>query len=64
MSKLNNEMEYYVQWFFSPMTVKFDAIYLFWTDLNLTDIFPPFSLIEKFLQKLDDDNVRKAIPIV
>lgn len=62
-SRLNKQIDSYVSWFFDPMAVTSDAFSISWTDFN-PYIFPPFSLIGRILQKLEEDKVRKAVLIV
>lgn len=62
-SRLNKQIYKYVSWFLDPMAVTSDAFSISWTDFK-PYTFPPFSLIGRILQKLEEDKVRKAILIV
>lgn len=52
-----------MSWFPDPLAITSDAFSTSWTKFK-PYIFPPFSLIGKVLQKLEEDNVRQAILIV
>lgn len=62
-SRLNKQLNNYVSWFPDPEASHTDAFSFSWHELT-PYIFPPFSQIGRVLQKLEDDQVRKAIIIV
>ena len=62
-SRINNQLLKYVSWFPDPDAYASDAFSFSWHSFE-PYIFPPFSLLARILQKLEDDQVRKAIIIV
>ena len=62
-SRLNKQLDRYISWFPDPHAITSDAFSVSWTYFK-PYIFPPFSLIGKILQKLEEDKVRKAILII
>ncbi|XP_063419548.1 uncharacterized protein LOC134703355 [Mytilus trossulus] len=62
-TRLNKQVLSYVSWFPEPDAVASDAFSISWSDFN-PYIFPPFSMISRVLQKIQDDQVRTAILIV
>lgn len=53
-SRLNRQLENYISWFPDPFAFTSDAFFISWSDFK-PYIFPPFSLIGRVLQKLEDD---------
>ncbi|XP_052694156.1 uncharacterized protein LOC128172399 isoform X2 [Crassostrea angulata] len=53
-SRLNRQLENYISWFPDPFAFTSDAFSISWSDFK-PYIFPPFSLIGRVLQKLEDD---------
>lgn len=62
-SRLNRQLENYISWFPDPQAIKSDAFSINWSEF-IPYIFPPFSLIGRILQKLQDDEVSKAIIVL
>lgn len=62
-SRINKQLSKYVSWFPEPDAFASDAFSLSWSDFN-PYLFPPFSLVSQVLQKIKDDQVRKAVLIV
>ena len=62
-SRLNKQLTKYVSWFPEPNAIASNAFSFCWSKYN-PYIFPPFSLIPKVLQKVQDDKVRNVILIV
>ena len=62
-SRLIKQLDTYVSWFPDPKVVTSDALSICWSNYK-PYIFPPFSLIGRILQMLEDDKVRKAIIII
>lgn len=62
-TRLNKQVSSYVSWFPEPDAMASDAFSISWSDFN-PYIFPPFSMISRVLQKIQDDQVRTAILIV
>lgn len=56
-------MENYISWFPDPQAITSDAFSINWSEY-IPYIFPPFSLIGRILQKLQDDEVSKAIIVL
>lgn len=59
-SRLNRQLEKYISWFPDPQAITSDAFSINWSDF-IPYIFPPFGLIGRILQTLQDDKVSKAI---
>lgn len=62
-SRLNRQLENYISWFPDPQAITSDAFSINWSEF-IPYIFPPFSLIGRILQKLQDDEVSKAIVVL
>ena len=62
-SRLNFQLENYISWKPDPLAIAVDAFTIRWTD-KFIYAFPPFSLIAKMLQKIQLDQVEKALIIV
>ena len=61
--RINKQLESYISWFPDPYALTSDAFSIDWSKLK-PYIFPPFSLVGRILQKLDEDKVRKDILIL
>ncbi|MCG7876290.1 MAG: hypothetical protein JAZ03_08585 [Candidatus Thiodiazotropha taylori] len=59
-SRLNHKLSYYVSRYPEPDVWAVDAFSLTWSN-NVFYIFPPFSLIPRILQKLEEDKAREAV---
>jgi len=59
-SRLNNKTRFFVFWSFDPEAQFTDAFSISWENFE-PYIFPPFCLIAKVLNKIKEDNVKKAI---
>ena len=57
-SRLNNQVKCYVSWRPDPQAVAVDAFMLNWSCFHLGYLFPPFSLIGRILQKIEQDKAR------
>ena len=53
-SRLNHKIPKYVSWKPDPFSVGVDAFNMFWGN-TFNYIFPPFSLVGKILQKIEED---------
>ena len=53
-SRLNNKLDRYYSWKPDPYSVGVDAFHAYWGDC-FAYIFPPFSIIGKILQKIEED---------
>ena len=62
-SRINKQMNSYVTWFPDPEAVASDAFSISWKNY-LPYIFPPFSIIARILQKIEEEQVRMALMIV
>lgn len=62
-SRLNKQMTKYVSWFPEPETMTSDAFSISWSEFN-PYIVPPFSIISRVLQKVQEDKLRNVILIV
>ena len=62
-SRINKQLENYISWFPDPYALTSDASSIDWSKFK-PYIFPPFSLVGRILQKLDEDEVSKAILII
>lgn len=62
-SRLNKQLNNFVSWFPDPDAYATDAFSFSWHKLY-PYIFPPFSQISRVLQKIEDDQVSRAILIV
>lgn len=61
--RLNRQLENHISWFPDPFAFTSDAFSVSCSDFE-PYIFPPFSLIGRVLQKLEDDQMRKEIIVV
>ena len=59
-SRINKQLPVYVTWFPDPDAFASDAFSFSW----LIYFFPPFSMLNRICQKIEDDKVKKAILIV
>lgn len=63
-SRLKTQIyENYVSWFPDPNAVDSHAFSLSWKSISDQYIFPPFSQMAKVHQKLEDDQVTRALLI-
>ena len=62
-SRSNNKVERFVSWFPQPGAWRYDAFSFSWNRFK-PDIFPPFTLISRILNKIIEDNVQKALLVV
>ena len=62
-SRINKQLENYISWLPDPNALTSDAFSIDWSKFK-PYIFPPFSLVGRILQKLDEDEVSKAILII
>lgn len=62
-SRLNKQLTKYVSWFPEPDAIASNAFSLSWSKFN-PYIFPPFSMVSRVLQKVQEDKVRNVILIV
>lgn len=62
-SRLNKQIKKFVSWFPDPFAYATDSYTFSWHEFN-PYIFPPFSQVNRVLQKIQEDQVRKAILIV
>ena len=60
---LNNKTQFFVSWSFDPEAQFTDAFSISWENFE-PYIFPPFCLIAKVLNKIKEDNVKRAILVV
>ena len=58
--RLNKQLDNYISWFPDPNALTSDAFSVCWSVYS-PYIFPPFSLVGRILQKIEEDKVRKAI---
>ena len=62
-SRLNKQLKKYVTWFPDPEAVASDAFSFSWQSYS-PYIFPPFSLVPRILQKIEEEKVSKVLMIV
>ena len=63
-SRVNTQIRNnYVSWFPDPDAVDCDAFSLSWNNISDPYIFPPFSQLARVLQKVEDDQVNRALLI-
>ena len=62
-TRLNKQLSKYVSWFPEPDAIASDAFSILWSDFK-PYIFSLFSLIDRVLEKIQQDQVRKAILVV
>ena len=62
-TRLNKQMSRYVSWFPEPDTLAADSFSFLWSEFN-PYIVPPFSMVDRVLTKIQDDQVSKAILII
>lgn len=62
-TRINAQLPKYVSWRPDPCAFSIDAFSLLWSDFKAY-IFPPFSLIPRILQKLEEDQTQQALVIV
>lgn len=63
-TRLNTQLPKFVSWFPDPEAFASDAFSICWTDLYLPYIFSPFSVIQRVLQKITEEKVRKVLMVV
>ena len=61
-SRLNRQLDKYVAWRPDPEATYIDAFSLSWTDKSIY-VFPPFSLINRCLQKISKDKAKAVIVV-
>ena len=62
-SRLNHKADKYVSWKADPGAIATDALSIDWSPYKLVYCFPPFSLIGKVLQKIQQDHVNAIIVV-
>lgn len=60
-TRINNQVENYVSWRPDPQAIAVDAFTLNWSSYNLAYLFPPFSLLGRILQKIEQDAARVVL---
>ena len=63
-SRLNNKVDRYYSWKPDPFSIGVDAFNAFWGN-SFAYVFPPFSLVGKILQKIEEDEatVMMVVPL-
>lgn len=62
-SRLNYQMKPFVSWKPDPEAIAFDAFVLDWSMYNQFYAFPPFSLINRVLQKIEQDQTQGIVVV-
>ena len=62
-SRRNNQLDRYVAWLPDPFAMHIDAFTLDWGEFNFVYLFPPFRLIARCLQKLQQERVRAILVV-
>ena len=62
-SRLNYQVESYVSWRADPSSVHIDAFTLDWSAYTCFYAFPPFSLIDRVLTKIEHDKAKGIVVV-
>lgn len=60
-SRTNTKCDNYVSWYCDPGCMAVDAFTISWTNFTLGYAFPPYSIIQKVLRKIEDDQATVVV---